>query len=126
MDYYVFTYTFRSTELVRKRTSLVAACVVESSAHVRDIDPNTLRVIISRAFRGGDIPRSTLAAIYAQLVTAINEPTYGLSLTDRDKEALENWYKLANQKLLTVNTTSTPKRAVSPSSAIQPQVEATE
>ena len=104
MDYYILTYTFSSTELARKRASLIACCVVESSASVKDIDPNTLRVIISRAFRGGDIPHSTLTAIYAQLVTAINEPVNSLSLTDKEKDALENWYKPTNQKLVTNGT----------------------
>lgn len=119
LDYYIFTYTFCSTELARKRISLIAGCVVESSANVRDIDPNTLRVIISRAFRGGDVAHSTLTAIYAQLVTAINEPTDRLSLTDKEREALEDWYKPNSQKLLTVNTPSTSKSAFSLSSAVQ-------
>jgi hypothetical protein len=118
LDYYIFTYTFSSTELVRKRTSLIACCVVESSANIKDIDPNTLRVIISRAFRGGDVPRSTLTAIYAQLVMAINEPTDGLSLTDNEKEVLENWYQPANQKLVT-NGTPAGKSPVSPLPSIQ-------
>ena len=100
MDYYILTYTFCSTELVKKKTSLIACCVVESSANVQEIDSNTLRVLISRAFRGGDIPHATLTAIYAQLVTAINQPANDLTLTEKEKESLARWYKPSNQKLL--------------------------
>jgi len=100
LDYYIFTYTFCSTELVKKKTSLIACCVVESSANVTEIDCNTLRVLISRAFRGGDIPHSTLTAIYAQLVTAINQPVNDLTLTEKEKESLAYWYRPSNQKLL--------------------------
>lgn len=101
LDYYILTYTFASSHFGKsKKTSLIACCVVESSADVRDIDSNTLRVIISRAFRGGDIPHATLTAIYAQILTAINQPVSDLSLTDKEKESLENWYKPSNQKLV--------------------------
>ena len=100
MDYYIFTYTFSSTELVKRDASLLACCVVESSAKIEDIDLNTLRVIVSRAFKGGDIPHSTLTAIYAQLVTAVNEPVNGLSLTEEEKASLEDWYNPGSQKSL--------------------------
>ena len=118
LDYYIFTYSFSSTELARKKASVIACCVVESSANIKDIDPNTLRVIISRAFRGGDIPHSTLTAIYAQLAMAINQPANNLSLTEKEKEALESWYKPINQKLLN-DATSSPKSAISPSPAVE-------
>lgn len=94
MDYLIFTYTFTSTELVKREASLIACSVVESSAAVRDLDANTLRVIVSHVFKGGDIPHSTLTAIYTQLVTAINRPTIEFSsLTAEEKEDLETWYK---------------------------------
>jgi len=109
LDYFIFTYSFCSTELARKRASLIACCVVESSANVKEIDPNTLRVLISRAFRGGDLPHATLTAIYAQLVTAINEPTTGITLTEKEKESLETWYKPSTQKLLTSNDHTAPE-----------------
>ena len=101
MDYYIFTYTFSSTELVKKKASLLACCVVESSAQIDDVDLNTLRVIVSRAFRGGDIPYATLTAIYAQLATVTNRPANGFSLTDEEKVSLENWYNPGGQKSLT-------------------------
>ena len=101
LDYYIFTYSFSATELVKRKVSLVACCVVESSAVVEGLDTNTIRVIISRAFKGGDIPHSTLTAIYAQLATAIHKPTNGFSLTEREKESLEDWYKPKNTKLVT-------------------------
>ena len=46
LDYLIFTYTFGRTELARRKASLIACCVVESFAVVKDIDANTLRVII--------------------------------------------------------------------------------
>lgn len=95
MDYFIFTYNFCSTELQNKKTSLVACCVVESSADISEIDQNTLRVIISRAFRGGDIRNSTLNAIYAQLIAAIKVTATGSefsSLSIEDKEDLERLY----------------------------------
>jgi len=101
LDYYFFVYTFCSSELVRKRTSLIAACVVESSAVVKGMDDNTLRVIIARAFRGGDVPRGVLSAIYTQLTIAMKQPNNALSLTDDDKQALSGWYKSSNVKLVT-------------------------
>ena len=73
MDYLIFTYTLCSTELFRKKVSVIACCVVESSADVKDIDSNTLRVIISCVVRGGDIPLSALTAVLVHLVKAINE-----------------------------------------------------
>lgn len=100
LDYYILTYNFCSTELVKKKTSLIACCVVESSANVKEIDCNTLRVLISRAFRSGDIPHSTLTAIYAQLVTAINQPVNDLTLTEKEKESLAHWYRPSSQKSL--------------------------
>jgi len=72
LDYFIFTYTFTSTEFANRRASLIACCVVESSAVAKGIDANTLRVIINRAFKAGDVSRSTLTAIHSQLVTAIN------------------------------------------------------
>jgi len=118
LDYYIFTYSFCSTELARKKASVIACCVVESSANIKDIDANTLRVIISRAFRGGDIPHSTLSAIYAQLAMAINQPANSLSLSEKEKEALESWYKPTSQKMITTGAYS-PKSAVSPSPVAQ-------
>lgn len=101
LDYFILTYTFTSSELSRKKASLIACCVVESSAVVKDIDANTLRVIVSRAFKGGNIPHSTLTAIYAQLISAINAPVNRFefsSLSAQEKEDLENWYKPTSQQ----------------------------
>jgi len=100
LDYYFFVYTFCSSELVKKKTSLIAVCVVESSAEIKDIDDNTLRVIIARAFRGGNVSRGVLSAIYTQLVMAMKQPNETLSLTDDDREALSSWYKSSNPKMI--------------------------
>lgn len=108
MDYFIFTYNFAPSDLSRKNTKLVACCVVESSAKVSEIDENTLRVIIGRAFRGGDVRRSILNAIYAQLITAIKVAATGSefsSLPAEAREALENWYNepVVKQKVVQPN-----------------------
>ena len=94
LDYFIFTYTFTSTELSRRSASLIACCVVESSASIEGLDANTLRVIISRAFKGGNVPHSTLTAIYTQMATAIESPTARFSaMSIKEKEELETWYR---------------------------------
>ncbi|KAF9653445.1 hypothetical protein BDM02DRAFT_3125842 [Thelephora ganbajun] len=93
LDYFIFTYSFSSSELVKKRASLVACCVVESSAVVKDLDANTLRVIISRTFKGGDVPHFILTAIYSQLILAITGPLTAIVLSKQEKDDLAEWYK---------------------------------
>ena len=101
LDYFIFTYTFNSTELARRKASLIACCVVESSAVVKNIDANTLRVIISCVFRGQDTPHSTLTTIYNQFAMAINRPVGSLSLAEMEKGGLDNWREPVNRKLQT-------------------------
>lgn len=101
MDYYFLTYTFTSTELVKKRASLVACCIVESSADVRDLDANTLRVLIARFFKAGIVPRKTLTAMHTQVLAAVNEQVEDLTMTETEKESLEVWFKSADQKVQT-------------------------
>ena len=108
LDYFLFVYNFTSTDLVTKNVSLVACAVVESSAVIKDIDQNTLRVIISRAFKDGNLPRSILFAIYSQLNAAICAPVNEftrLSLEAQGKEELKKWYKPEfNQKYIQPNS----------------------
>ena len=102
LDYYILTYTFSSSELVKKQASLVASCVVESSADIGSgLDANTMRVLISRTFKGMGVPRSLLTAMHTQAVTAMTATVGKLTLTDEDEESLASWYKSADQKLLT-------------------------
>ena len=99
LDYFIFTYTFTSTELVNRKVSLIARCIVESSVVIKGIDPNTLHVIISRVFKVRDVPRSTLTAIHSQLMRAISEPVIRFSsLAARENEELEAWYKPGSQQ----------------------------
>jgi hypothetical protein len=122
LDYYFFVYTFTSSELVRKQASLVACCVVESSAVVDDLDANTLRVLISRAFKYGGVPRPILDTIYTQAITAVKAPTIGLSeLTIKEKEDLEILYRpgfqaQANGGAITYAQNETAKDGASPNS----------
>ncbi|KAF9653424.1 hypothetical protein BDM02DRAFT_3125829 [Thelephora ganbajun] len=108
LDYFIFTYSFRTSELIRREACLVACCVVESSAVVTDLDANTLRVIISRTFKGGDVPYSMLTAIHSQLITAIKEPKEGYKFTKQEENDLVNWYKAKpQQKVLHQGSVST-------------------
>ena len=101
LDYFIFTYTFASTSLAAKKTSLVAFGVVESSAIVKDIDPNTLRVIVNRAFRGGNLRHRTLVKIYVQLNVAmfasVNELKTSL-LEAQGEEELEDWFESSTRR----------------------------
>ena len=102
LDYYILTYTFSSSELSRKQASLVACCVVESSADIGNgLDANTMRVLISRTFKGMGVPRSLLTAMHTQVVNAMNATTENLTLTGEQEESLASWYKSADEKLLT-------------------------
>ena len=116
LDYFIFTYTFASTSLAAKKTSLVAYGVVESSAIVKDIDPNTLRVIINHAFKGGNLRHSALVKIYVQLNVAmfasVNEFA-NLSLDAEGGEELEAWFKSSTQQkgFQTIATSLSPTGA---------------
>lgn len=102
MDYYILTYTFSCSALADKRASLVACCVVESSADIGcGLDANTIRVLISRTFKDAGIPRSLLTAMYTQAMTAMNVAVDNLALTEEEKQSLANWYMPTNQKLIT-------------------------
>ena len=53
-----------STELAKRKVCPTVSYLVEFS-----VDPNTLRVIITRAFKVGDVPFSPLTAICAAKAT---------------------------------------------------------
>ena len=106
LDYYILTYTFACSGLAEKQASLVACCVVESSADIGSgLDANTMRVLISRTFKGMGVPRSLLTAMHTQTVTAMKTTMENLSLTGEEEENLASWYKSSNQKLLTSGAT---------------------
>ena len=103
LDYYIFTYKFASADLVAKKTCLVAYAVVESSAVVKDIDPNTLRVIINRTFKDGNLPYTDLLGIYAQLYAAMFGPTnraQRLSVKVRGEDEAETGYNAGEDHLV--------------------------
>ena len=94
MDYFIFTYTFTSTDLVNKNASLPACCVVESSADTSNLDENTIRVIVSRAFEDG-VAHSLLTAICSQLIAAVIPTKKFSPLTAQQEEELQTWYRPA-------------------------------
>jgi len=102
LDYYILTYTFACSGLAEKQASLVACCVVESSADIGcGLDANTMRVLISRTFKGMGVPRSLLTAMHTQVVISMKAATEKLTLTGEEEESLAGWYKSSDQKLLT-------------------------
>jgi len=106
LDYYILTYTFACSGLAEKKASLVACCVVESSADIGcGLDANTMRVLISRTFKGMGVPRSLLTAMHTQVVTAMKATTENLTLTSEQEQSLASWYKSADQKLVTGGAT---------------------
>lgn len=50
LDTLFFVYSFQSEGIMKLSQSVVAACVVKSSADTSAVDENTLRVLINQAF----------------------------------------------------------------------------
>lgn len=45
-----FVYNFQSQSILTRCSSVVARCVVQSSAEVKDVDENTLKVLVSYSY----------------------------------------------------------------------------
>ena len=84
--------------------SMVACCVVKSSADITAVDDNTLRVLVNQCFETSDI--QLRKAIYGELRDAIfysKDPEYIKSLAEARKaqaEALKDW---SNPRQLLLN-----------------------
>ena len=84
----------------------MARCVVESSADIGcGLEANTMRVLISRTFKGMGVPPSLLTAMHTQAATAMKTTMEKLSLTGEEEDSLASWYKSADQRLLTNGAT---------------------
>ncbi|CCO28715.1 hypothetical protein RSOLAG1IB_06141 [Rhizoctonia solani AG-1 IB] len=81
LDALFFVYNFSSEGLMKTAKSVVATCVVKSSADVREVDDNTLRVLVNQCFETS--PLDLRKAIYGELCDALynsKDPAYKASL----------------------------------------------
>ncbi|KAG8740580.1 hypothetical protein FRC11_000186 [Ceratobasidium sp. 423] len=69
LDALFFVYNFSSEGLMKTTKSVVAACVVKFSADVREVDDNTLRVLVNQYFETS--PLDLRKAIYGELSGAL-------------------------------------------------------
>lgn len=95
LDTLFFVYNFSSEGLQKTAKSVVACCVVKSSADVKEVDDNTLRVLVNQCFETSDL--SLRKAIYGELRDALfysKNPEYIAALQkarDDNKDKLEQW-----------------------------------
>ena len=95
LDTLFFVYNFTSEGLMKTAKSMVACCVVKSSADITAFDDNTLRVLVNQCFETSEI--QLRKAIYGELRDALfysKDPDYIKSLADARKsqaEALKDW-----------------------------------
>ena len=74
-------YNFASAGLLKTARAVVACCIVKSSADIREIDDNTLRVLVNQCFETSEL--ELRKAIYAELHQAIfdnKDPAYKAAL----------------------------------------------
>ncbi|KAI9766339.1 MAG: hypothetical protein M1840_006603 [Geoglossum simile] len=95
LDTLFFVYNFSSEGLQKTAKSVVACCVVKSSADIKEVDDNTLRVLVNQCFETSDL--SLRKAIYLELREALfnsKDPQYIASLRQAQQEnqaQLKEW-----------------------------------
>jgi hypothetical protein len=95
LDTLFFVYNFSSEGLAKTAKSVVACCVVKSSADVKEVDDNTLRVLVNQCFETSDL--SLRKAIYGELRDALfysKNPEYIATLRqaqEANREKLKEW-----------------------------------
>ena len=92
MDYFIFTLP--SPPPTWSTRTLASSPAVESSADISNLDENTIRVIVSRAFEDG-VAHSLLTAICSQLIAAVIPTKKFSPLTAQQEEELQTWYRPA-------------------------------
>ncbi|KAI8662097.1 hypothetical protein LRP88_12628 [Fusarium phalaenopsidis] len=102
LDTLFFCYNFSSEGLQKTAKSVVACCVVKSSADIKEVDDNTLRVLVNQCFETSDL--SLRKAIYGELRDALfysKNPEYIASLREAQKENQEKLKEWAIPKTVT-------------------------
>ncbi|KAF1974485.1 hypothetical protein BU23DRAFT_553181 [Bimuria novae-zelandiae CBS 107.79] len=95
LDIAFFVYNFSSEGLRKTAQSVVACCIVKSSANITKIDDNTLRVLVNQCFETSEL--QLRRAIYAELHESIfnsNNPAYKSALQAArvaSKDQPEQW-----------------------------------
>jgi len=95
LDTFFFVYNFSSEGLIKTAKSVVACCIVKSSADVTQVDDNTLRVLVNQCFETSEL--ELRKAIYGELREALfnsKDPSYLKSLEDARQaqaDALKTW-----------------------------------
>ncbi|KAK4211497.1 hypothetical protein QBC37DRAFT_426769 [Rhypophila decipiens] len=95
LDTLFFCYNFESEGLKKTAKSVVACCVVKSSADVKEVDDNTLRVLVNQCFETSDL--GLRKAIYGELRDALfysKNPEYIATLKaarEENQEKMREW-----------------------------------
>jgi hypothetical protein len=71
LDTYFFSYKFESDTLLHKAQSIIGVCIVQSSAQIAKLDPNTCRVLVTQCF--GDSSLETRKIILNELEDMVEE-----------------------------------------------------
>ncbi|KAM6518973.1 hypothetical protein FALCPG4_012632 [Fusarium falciforme] len=93
-------YNFSSEGLQKTAKSVVACCVVNSSADIKEVDHNTLRVLVNQFFETSDL--SLRKAIYGELRDALfysKNPECIASLREAQRENQEKMKEWQSQRL---------------------------
>lgn len=92
-----FVYNFESEGLMKTANSVVASCVVKSSADTKAIDDNTLRVLVNECFETSSM--DLRKAIYGEIREVLfnsDDSEYQRSLREaraKNAEVLLEWAK---------------------------------
>jgi hypothetical protein len=107
LDTLFFVYNFSSEGLQKTAKSVVACCVVKSSADIKEVDDNTLRVLVNQCFETSDL--SLRKAIYLELRDALfnsKDPQYIAALRQaqhENEEKLKEWAVAKPMKPIAAN-----------------------
>ncbi|MCJ1268274.1 hypothetical protein MMC22_008161 [Lobaria immixta] len=97
LDTVFFVYNFESEGLIKTANSVVASCVVKSSADTKAIDDNTLRVLVNECFETSSM--DLRKAIYGEIREVLfnsDDSEYQRSLREaraKNTEVLLEWAK---------------------------------
>ncbi|USP72755.1 hypothetical protein yc1106_00029 [Curvularia clavata] len=80
LDAFFFVYKIQSESIIQKCYSVVACCVVESSVDAKDLNENTVKVVIGQAYGGS--PASTQQLIWKQMYWDVFRKKDKTPLTD--------------------------------------------
>ena len=91
MDTFFFVYNFQSEALIQKTSSVVACCVVKSSADITNIDDNTFKVVVGNCFETSPprIQRLIFGDIYWDIIRPKKSPPTLTPAEEKEKSSLK-------------------------------------